>query len=98
MTPEKWKPVFRKDHAPSECSAPFTLTIGMSRQAQEIVNFVWHNGRLARSTVMSETADTELKAVAMRGSASEKHALAQVEKWMAMIREISRERQAQPGG
>ena len=47
---------------------------------------------------MSETADTELKAVAMRGSASEKHALAQVEKWMAMIREISRERQAQPGG
>ena len=67
----------------------------MSRQAQEIVNFVWHNGLLARSTVMSETADTELKAVAMGGSSSDKEALAQVEKWMAMIREISRERRSE---
>jgi hypothetical protein len=41
---------------------------------------------------MSETADTQQKPAAMRNTA-EKHALAQVEKWMAIIREISRERQ-----
>ena len=44
---------------------------------------------------MSETADTQSKRAAMRGDSSDKQALAQVEKWMAMIREISRERQGQ---
>jgi hypothetical protein len=32
----------------------------------------------------------------MRGTASDERVLAQVEKWMAMIREMSREQQAQP--
>jgi len=45
---------------------------------------------------MSETADTQSKARAVGGSRSDKEALAQVEKWLAMIREISRERQAHP--
>jgi len=44
---------------------------------------------------MSETAATELKAVAMGCRSSDKEALAQIEKWMAMIREISRERQSE---
>ncbi|MGD0332380.1 MAG: hypothetical protein ABSA90_03880 [Xanthobacteraceae bacterium] len=44
---------------------------------------------------MSEAADTQLKPVAMRGNSSDKEVLAQVEKWMAMIREISREPQAE---
>ncbi len=43
---------------------------------------------------MSEIADMQSKPIAMRGNSSDKQALAQVEKWMAMIREISRERQA----
>ena len=46
--------------------------------------------------VMSETADTQSKPTSMRGDSSDKQAFAQVEKWMAMIREISRERQGQP--
>ena len=36
----------------------------------------------------------KLKPLAMRGNSSDKEVLAQVEKWMAMIREISREPQA----
>jgi hypothetical protein len=42
---------------------------------------------------MSETADTQSKSNSTRGDTSAKHAFAQVEKWMAIIREISRERQ-----
>jgi hypothetical protein len=42
---------------------------------------------------MSETADTQSKPASMRGETADKQALAQVEKWMAIIREISRERQ-----
>jgi hypothetical protein len=40
-------------------------------------------------------SETQSKRTSMRGEPSDKQALAQVEKWMAMIREISRERQAQ---
>jgi|HubBroStandDraft_2_1064218.scaffolds.fasta_scaffold1181811_2 hypothetical protein len=44
--------------------------------------------------VMSETsADTQAKSHAARGDAADQRAFAQVEKWMAIIREISRERQ-----
>jgi hypothetical protein len=43
----------------------------------------------------TETANAQSKpAVSPQGESSDKHALAQVEKWMAMIREISGERQA----
>ncbi len=46
---------------------------------------------------MSETAtDTQSKPAAAPSEASDKHALAQVEKWLAMIREISHERQGPP--
>ncbi len=46
---------------------------------------------------MSETAtDTQSKSAAPPSESSDKHALAQVEKWMAMIREISHERQGPP--
>jgi len=44
---------------------------------------------------MSETADTQSKRTSMQGDSSYKQALAQVEKWMAMIREISREQPAE---
>ena len=44
---------------------------------------------------MSEAATTQSKPIAMPGNSSDKQALAQVEKWMAMIRELSRERQAE---
>ena len=43
---------------------------------------------------MSETAEAQSKPASTRGNSSDKQAFAQVEKWMAMIREISRERQA----
>jgi hypothetical protein len=51
---------------------------------------------------MSETIVTAAKSSAvaahnsMHAGASDLHMLAQVEKWMAMIREINREQQSQP--
>jgi len=46
---------------------------------------------------MSQTAtDTQSKPASTPSEAGDKHALAQVEKWMAMIKEISHERQAPP--
>ena len=44
---------------------------------------------------MSEAAAMQSKPIAIQGNSSDKQALAQVEKWMAMIRELSRDRQAQ---
>jgi hypothetical protein len=44
---------------------------------------------------MSEIADTPSPQTARRNDRADKQAFAQVEKWMAMIREISSERQAQ---
>ena len=41
---------------------------------------------------MSET-NTQQKPDSTRGNAADKRAFAQVERWMAIIREISRERQ-----
>jgi hypothetical protein len=45
---------------------------------------------------MSEPTQTPSKPAAMRGTASDERVLAQVEKWMATIREMSREQPAQP--
>jgi len=42
---------------------------------------------------MSESFTTSVKFVAMRDGASDLRMLAQVEKWMAMIREMAREQQ-----
>jgi hypothetical protein len=42
---------------------------------------------------MSESLITPAKSIAMRSGASDLRTLAQVEKWMAMIREICREQQ-----
>jgi hypothetical protein len=42
---------------------------------------------------MFQTADTQSRLNSRRDAAADKHALDQVEKWMAMIREISHERQ-----
>jgi hypothetical protein len=44
---------------------------------------------------MSEAAAMQSKPIAMRGNSSDQQVLAQVEKWMAMIRELSRELQAE---
>jgi hypothetical protein len=40
---------------------------------------------------MSGTIDTQTKAAAVRGSTADIRILAQVEKWMAVIREIKQE-------
>jgi hypothetical protein len=40
---------------------------------------------------MSETVDTQVKPKTVRDSSNDKRVLDQVEKWMEMIREISRE-------
>jgi len=40
---------------------------------------------------MSETLDKPTKSISTRGSAVDTRVLAQVEKWMAVIREIKRE-------
>lgn len=45
---------------------------------------------------MSEFFATSTKSAATRNGAADLQALAQVEKWMAMIREINRERQSEP--
>jgi hypothetical protein len=45
---------------------------------------------------MPEPAQTQSNPAVTRGSASDQRALAQVEKWMAMIRELDRDRPAQP--
>ncbi|HXW48308.1 MAG TPA: hypothetical protein VEK31_02580 [Xanthobacteraceae bacterium] len=42
---------------------------------------------------MSESFVTSVKPISMRNGASDLRMLAQVEKWMAMIREIAREQQ-----
>jgi hypothetical protein len=42
---------------------------------------------------MSEAADSNQKPASTRGDSADKRAFAQVEKWMAIIREVSRERQ-----
>lgn len=44
---------------------------------------------------MSEAADKQPRPATKRDAAADRHALAQVEKWMDMIREIGRERQGQ---
>ena len=43
---------------------------------------------------MSEIADTQSRPTTRRDDQADKQAFAQVEKWMAMIREIAHERQA----
>jgi len=45
---------------------------------------------------MSDIAESSSKPGSKRDERTDKQAFAQVEKWMAMIREISRERQAPP--
>ena len=42
---------------------------------------------------MSETLNTQTRPQPARGGSADKQTLAQVEKWMAVIREISREQQ-----
>jgi hypothetical protein len=42
---------------------------------------------------MTESADAQSKPALHGSTAADKHAFAQVERWMEIIREISRERQ-----
>ena len=73
-----------------------TLTIRNSHAPQELVNFVCDNGthhwiaEFERRT-MSETLAAPTKPATPRGSAADTRVLAQVEKWMAVIREIKQE-------
>ena len=69
----------------------------MSDGAQEIVNFVCDNGvhngmqPIGAAPTMPATVNTQPKPKSMHGDSADGQILAQVEKWMAMIREISRE-------
>ena len=45
---------------------------------------------------MSDIADTSSKPSAKRDARTDEQAFAQVEKWMAMIREIDQDRQPKP--
>ena len=47
---------------------------------------------VAQSIVMSVTVDLLSRPISGRGDFADKHAVTQVEKWMAIIREISQER------
>jgi len=47
---------------------------------------------VAQSIVMSATTDLQSRPASGRGDFADKHAITQVEKWMAIIREISQER------
>jgi len=85
-----------------------TVIIGLPTEAQETVKFVCKDGALDRSNrVMSEIAETESRPIPkrddfrdkdLRGKGlahkdlADKRAFAQVEKWMAMIRELDYER------
>jgi hypothetical protein len=59
-----------------------------------LVNVVCDNGAtpvIGVRQIMSETVDIQVKPKTARDSAKDKRTLDQVEKWMEMIREISRE-------
>jgi hypothetical protein len=68
----------------------------MSARAQTTVKIIGHKGAVDqhayRSTVMAETMTAQPKLNATRGGSADKAALAQVEKWMAIIREVSGEK------
>src|SRR5271156_4135777 len=80
-----------------------TVIIGLPTEAQETVKFVCKDHALDRSNrVMSEIAETEARPIPKRFDLRDKdladkdladrQAFAQVEKWMAMIRELDYER------
>jgi hypothetical protein len=85
-----------------------TVIIGLPTEAQETVKFVCKDHALDRSNrVMSEIAETEARPIPkrfdfrdkdLRGKdladkdLADRQAFAQVEKWMAMIRELDYER------
>jgi hypothetical protein len=48
---------------------------------------------IGSTALMSENATTQPNSTSKRADADDKHALAQVEKWIAMIRELGHERQ-----
>jgi len=83
------------------CGAPvraqsLTLTIRNSDATQELVNFICDNGipdwiAEFERRMMSETLAMPTRPAATRGSAADTRVLAQVEKWMAVIREIKQE-------
>jgi hypothetical protein len=70
-------------------------TIAMPSRAHEFVNFPSHDAAFSGVCVMSDVANTPLKPNAKRDTRTDNQAFAQVEKWMAMIREIDREPQPQ---
>ena len=57
-----------------------------------MVNFVWQNGLL--DPEYRQSCPKPPLPIALRGNSSDKQVLAQVEKWMARIRELSREPKA----
>ena len=78
-----------------------TVIIGLPTEAQETVKFVCKDHALDRSNrVMSEIAETESRPIPKQDGFRakdllDKQAFAQVEKWMAMIRELDYERPGQ---
>jgi hypothetical protein len=81
----------------SGCAAPaktaLTLSFEIGRRLQETAKFVWQKTGVDREyRVMSEAANSQPKPNPTRGDSPDTHALDHVEKWMAVIREISGER------
>jgi hypothetical protein len=70
--------------------------IGLPMSAQQTDNFVVDHGSADVGVcAMSEIADPQSKPTTRRDEEADKQAFAQVEKWMAMIRQIDQERAAQ---
>ena len=65
----------------------------MSGRAHEFVNFASHDAAFSGVCRMSDIDDASSKPGAKRDARTDDQAFAQVEKWMAMIREIDREPQ-----
>ncbi|MGB6622967.1 MAG: hypothetical protein WBE57_21705, partial [Xanthobacteraceae bacterium] len=73
-----------------------TLTLRKPHALQELVKFVCNNGStnvpLFAGVFMSDNLAVPMKSAAPRSLAADTRILAQVEKWMALIREIKQER------
>lgn len=76
-------------------SRTLTLTPRKPYKPQELVKFVCDNGSanasLFAGVFMSDNLAAPMKFVAPRSSTADTRILAQVEKWMALIREIKQE-------
>jgi hypothetical protein len=76
----------------SECAGALQMIVNLSavltHGVQELVKFVCNEGGDPEGAAMSELRSVKPNEPSERRATSDAHALAQVEKWMAMIRQI----------